>query len=283
MSVNIVQTVLLLGIICVKNMFNMRLLHTGRKTEVKDMWVIRLAVTGLVLGLALLIGVLVHVVTWFVQRKDPGAALKMRSGYVRFALKAVWLATGAKAEVIGTENIPVDRAVLFIGNHRSLLDIVLAGKLIPVPVGFISKIELEKVPLLSLLMRDINCLFLDREDNRQGLKVILRAIELVKGGQSMFIFPEGTRSKQEGKLLPFHAGSFKVATKAKAPIVPVTIVGTGDILDDHFPKIKPAHTVIEFGKPIETASFSRDEIKDLPDRVRNIIMETYERNRKLIR
>jgi 1-acyl-sn-glycerol-3-phosphate acyltransferase len=159
---------------------------------------------------------------------------------------------------------------------------VICGSVIPVPVGFISKIELEKIPLLHMQMKDINCLFLDRSDDRKALKTILKAIELVKGGQSMFIFPEGTRSKEEGKFLPFHAGSFKIATKAKAPIVPVTIVGTGDILEDHFPRIKAAPVVVEFGKPIETAEMGRDEQKELPDRVRNLIIETYERNRKLL-
>ena len=64
--------------------------------------------------------------------------------------------------------------------------------------------------------------------------------------------------------------------------MPVTIVGTGDILEDHFPKIKAAPVVVEFGDPIETASMSRDEQKELPDRVRNLIMETYERNKKLL-
>jgi 1-acyl-sn-glycerol-3-phosphate acyltransferase len=187
-----------------------------------------------------------------------------------------------KTQIIGLENIPTDRAVLFIGNHRSMLDVVICGSVIPVPVGFISKIELEKIPLLHMQMKDINCLFLDRSDDRKALKTILKAIELVKGGQSMFIFPEGTRSKEEGKFLPFHAGSFKIATKAKAPIVPVTIVGTGDILDDHFPRIKAAPVVVEFGKPIETAEMGRDEQKELPDRVRNLIIETYERNRKLL-
>ena len=187
-----------------------------------------------------------------------------------------------KISIIGLENIPTDRAVLFIGNHRSMLDVVICGSVIPVPVGFISKIELEKIPLLHMQMKDINCLFLDRSDDRKALKTILKAIELVKGGQSMFIFPEGTRSKEEGKFLPFHAGSFKIATKAKAPIVPVTIVGTGDILEDHFPRIKAAPVVVEFGKPIETAEMGRDEQKELPDRVRNLIIETYERNRKLL-
>lgn len=246
------------------------------------MWVIRLALTAVALVLVLLFGVLVHAFTWLVGRFDPAASLRMRYGYVRAGLSLVWLVGGGKATVTGTENIPTDRAVLFVGNHRSMLDIVLAARLIPFPVGFISKIELEKIPLLRMQMRDINCLFLDRKDDRKALKTILKAIELIKGGQSMFIFPEGTRSKEEGKLLPFHAGSFKIATKAKAPIVPVTIVGTGDILEDHFPKLKRVPVAIEFGEPIETASLSREEQKELPDRVRDLIAETYVRNARQI-
>lgn len=246
------------------------------------MWIFRLALTAIVLVLVLLIGVIVHVITWVVAKFDPKAALQMRSAYVRAGFTAVRFVAVGKTQVIGLENIPTDRPVLFIGNHRSMLDVVVCGSVIPVPVGFISKIELEKIPLLHMQMKDINCLFLDRSDDRKALKTILKAIELVKGGQSMFIFPEGTRSKEEGKFLPFHAGSFKIATKAKAPIVPVTIVGTGDILEDHFPRIKAAPVVVEFGKPIETAEMGRDEQKELPDRVRNLIIETYERNRKLL-
>lgn len=246
------------------------------------MWVIRLVLTVIVLVLLLLIGLVMHVITWIVGRFDQAACLRMRSGYMRLALKLLWVFGGGKATVIGTENIPTDRAVLFVGNHRSIMDVVLAGHLIPVPVGFISKIELKKIPLLNLMMEDINCLFLDRKDDRQALKVILKAIELIKGGQSMFVFPEGTRSKVEGELLPFHAGSFKIATKPKVPVVPVTITGMGDVLEDHFPKLKRVPVVIEFAPPIETAAMSRDEIRELPDRVRDLIAETYERNRKLI-
>lgn len=246
------------------------------------MWVIRLGLTGIVMGLILVFGLLVHAVTWVIGKFSPETAFRLRTGYVRKALSIVWFVGGGKATVIGTENIPTDRAVVFVGNHRSLLDIVLAGKLIPFPVGFIAKIELKKIPLLSLQMRDINCLFLDRKDNRQALQVVLKAIELVKGGQSMFVFPEGTRSKEEGKILPFHAGSFKIATKAGAPIVPVTIVGMGDVLEDHFPKLKRAPVVIEFGEPIETASMGRNEQKELPDRVRDLIVETYKKDEALI-
>ena len=246
------------------------------------MWIFRLALTAIVLVLVLLIGVIEHVITWAVGKFNPDACLRMRSSYVRLGTKIVWLIAAGKTTVIGKEKIPTDRPVLFIGNHRSMLDVVICLSVIPFPVGFISKIELEKIPLLRMQMRDINCLFLDRKDDRQALKVVLKAIQMVKDGQSMFVFPEGTRSKEEGKILPFHAGTFKIATNAKAPIVPVTIVGMGDVLEDHFPRLKKAPVVIEFGSPIETASMDRNEQKELPDRVRNIIVETYSKNAKLI-
>lgn len=246
------------------------------------MGVIRLAITAIVFGLVLLIGVLVHVVTWVVGRWDPDLCLRMRSGYLHYGTKLIWLVGGGPTKVSGTENIPTDRPVLFVANHRSLLDIVLCLSLIPVPVGFIAKIELEKIPLLRMQMRDINCLFLDRKDNKQGLKVILKAIEQVKGGQSMFVFPEGTRSKEEGTILPFHAGSFKIATKPKVPVVPITIVGMGDILEDHFPHMKRVPVAIRFDEPIETASMGREEIRDLPDRVRGLIVENYARMKQTL-
>ena len=133
-----------------------------------------------------------------------------------------------------------------------------------------------------MIMEEIHCLFLDREDPRQGLKTILTAIDYVKDGISMFIFPEGTRCKVEGTFLPFHAGSFKIATKAKVPVIPVTIVGMGDVFEDHFPRPKRATVVIEFGEPIETADMDRNAQKELPDRVKAIIEETYARNKVLI-
>ena len=196
-------------------------------------------------------------------------------------MKGIWLLAGGRATVIGLENIPEDHPVLFVGNHRSIFDIILAGSLIKYPVGFVAKKELQGTPI-TLIMEEIHCLFLDREDPRQGLKTILTAIDYVKSGISMFIFPEGTRCKVEGTFLPFHAGSFKIATKAKVPIVPVTIVGMGDVFEDHYPRLKWAPVVIEFGKPIETADMDRNAQKDLPDKVKALMEETYKKNSELI-
>ena len=245
------------------------------------MWVIRMIIALLFAALVILIDLPLHVITWLIEKASPGSCTNFRHAYARFGMKGIWLLAGGKATVIGLERVPMDRPVLFVGNHRSIFDIILAGSLITYPVGFVAKKELQGTPI-TLIMEEIHCLFLDREDARQGLKTILTAIDYVKSGISMFIFPEGTRCKVEGEFLPFHAGSFKIATKAKVPVVPVTLVGMGDIFEDHYPRLKRAPVVIEFGEPIETADMDRNAQKELPDKVRDLMMETYHRNSALI-
>lgn len=245
------------------------------------MWVIRALLALIFAAAVILIDLPLHLITWLIEKASPGSCTKFRHGYARFAMKGIWLLAGGRATVLGLENIPEDHPVLFVGNHRSIFDIILAGSLIKYPVGFVAKKELQGTPI-TLIMEEIHCLFLDREDPRQGLKTILTAIDYVKSGISMFIFPEGTRCKVEGTFLPFHAGSFKIATKAKVPIVPVTIVGMGDVFEDHYPRLKWAPVVIEFGKPIETADMDRNAQKDLPDKVKALMEETYKKNSELI-
>ena len=245
------------------------------------MWVIRALIALIFAAAVILIDLPLHLITWLIEKASPGSCTKFRHGYARFAMKGIWLLASGRATVLGLENIPEDHPVLFVGNHRSIFDIILAGSLIKYPVGFVAKKELQGTPI-TLIMEEIHCLFLDREDPRQGLKTILTAIDYVKSGISMFIFPEGTRCKVEGTFLPFHAGSFKIATKAKVPIVPVTIVGMGDVFEDHYPRLKWAPVVIEFGKPIETADMDRNAQKDLPDKVKALMEETYKKNSELI-
>ena len=245
------------------------------------MWVIRALIALIFAAAVILIDLPLHLITWLIEKASPGSCTKFRHGYARFAMKGIWLLAGGRATVIGLENIPEDHPVLFVGNHRSIFDIILAGSLIKHPCGFVANKELQGTPI-TLIMEEIHCLFLDREDPRQGLKTILTAIDYVKSGISMFIFPEGTRCKVEGTFLPFHAGSFKIATKAKVPIVPVTIVGMGDVFEDHYPRLKWAPVVIEFGKPIETADMDRNAQKDLPDKVKALMEETYKKNSELI-
>jgi len=220
--------------------------------------------------------VILQVIGFFLPEKK----LQMVFRYVQFFFRLTWKLTGCPLTISGLENIPDDRAVLFVGNHRSYLDIVAVGCAVPHPIAFVAKDRMEKVPLIRLWMKQIHCLFLNREDIRQGLQVILAAIEEIKNGLSIFIFPEGTRNRGEDALLPFHAGSFKIALKPGAPVVPVVINGTEDLLEPHFPRFVPHPVSVTFLTPILTEGIDRQTAKDVPARTEETIRTEYLRRRK---
>ena len=119
-------------------------------------------------------------------------------------------------------------------------------------------------------MRKLHCLFLDRSSLRAGLDTILKAIEQVKQGISIFIFPEGTRS-QGDEMLPFKEGGMKISEKTGCPVIPVAILGTDNIFENHIPFVRPADVTIYFGEPIYTTQLERAEKKHLGERCRGII------------
>ena len=143
---------------------------------------------------------------------------------------------------------------------------------------------MEHYPLLSNWMRNLYCLFLDREDIKQGLKTILQAADYVKSGISVCIFPEGTRNKNadETEMLPFHDGSFKIAARAKSPIIPIAISNSANIWEANFPKMTPTHVVIEYGKPIIPSELDRDTQRHLGSYTQDIIKEMLIKNKELV-
>lgn len=170
---------------------------------------------------------------------------------VRWIFRIILFLAGVKITVKGKEKLPKDQAVLYVGNHRSYFDILVGYTTVPGLVGFVAKKEMERIPLLSTWMKYVNCLFLDRKNLKEGLKTILQGIEQVKNGISVWIFPEGTRNKQEDilELLPFKEGSLKIAEKSGCPVVPVAMTGTAEVFEMHLPFIRPSRVTIEFGDP----------------------------------
>ena len=240
---------------------------------------IRIILVALFVVLFLILSIPVFFIEWIIGKFNPAlrdiSSLRIVQGAFRIV---IWL-SGVKVTVIGEENIP-DCAVLFVGNHRSYYDIVLTYARCRRLTGFIAKKEMLKIPLLSRCMKFLHCLFLDRSDIKEGLKTILAAIEKVKSGISIAIFPEGTRSTSASELdmLPFHEGSFKIATKTGCPIIPVSISHSSAIFEDHMPFVKATHVVIEYGKPIYPKELSREDQKFLGKRVQETILETLKRN-----
>lgn len=228
----------------------------------------------------LILSIPVFFVEWLIGKKYPALRDKSSLRIVQGAFKVVIFLSGVRLTVIGEERIPKDQAVLFIGNHRSYFDIVLTYARCSGLTGYVAKKEMEKIPLLSRWMKLLHCLFLDREDIRAGLKTILEAIELVKSGVSIMIFPEGPRGKGKNELemLPFHEGSLKIATKSGCPIVPVSINHSSELFEDHLPFVKAVDVTIEYGEPIDPKKLAREEQKQLGKRVQGQILETLKKN-----
>lgn len=208
------------------------------------------------------------------QDKMERESLRIVRKMFRFILRI----SGVKITVKGMENVP-SGPVLYVGNHRSYFDILVGYTTVPELLGFVAKKEMRRYPFLADWMTNVNCLFLDRKNLKEGLRTILEGVEKVKRGVSIWIFPEGTRNRGEDilELLPFKEGSLKIAEKAGCPVVPVAITGTAEIFEKHIPIIRPARVTIEFGQPFIIKELPPEERKFVGAYTRKQIIRMLER------
>ena len=241
---------------------------------------IRLIFVALFLVIFLILSIPVFLIEWLIGKVNPHARDISSLRIVQGAFYVIAFLSGCHVTVKGMENVPKDEAVLYIGNHRSYFDVVLTYARCPGLTSYMAKKEVARVPLLSTWMRFLHCLFLDRKDIKQGLKTILAAIDLIKNGISVCIFPEGTRSTgpEQTELLPFHEGSFKVATKTDCLIVPMAITNTSRMFEDHIPFIRSTDVVIEYGKPFRPSELTKEQKKGIGGYTRGIIQEMVQNN-----
>lgn len=224
---------------------------------------IRTILIALTLFLYLVLLLPVLGIEWIYHKINPEKADYQQLRMVQAAFRLMLKMTGARIQVIGEENVPKDRAVLYVGNHKSYFDILLTYSRVPRLTGYVAKKEMESFPILSIWMKRLHCLFLDRKDIKQGLKTILTGIDLIKNGISVCIFPEGTRNKSNDRLLPFKEGSLKMAEKTGCPIIPFAITNSSKLFEDHMPFVRPCDIIIEYGKPIYPAELPKEEKKFL--------------------
>jgi 1-acyl-sn-glycerol-3-phosphate acyltransferase len=213
---------------------------------------------------------------WYLEKTKGERAAIDYSGKVGedWARYTIHNALGMNVTIKGQENIP-NVPCCYIGNHTSILDIPILIDSVGKCMGFVAKKEMVKAPVLGYWMSKYNCVPLDRENAREAIKVIKKGSENIKKGYSMAIFPEGTRSKN-GELMEFKKGSLKLATMAKAPIVPVTIDGAYRAFEIDR-KFKPIDITITFSEPIYTENLSREEEKSLMEKVRSEIAKNLEK------
>lgn len=180
-----------------------------------------------------------------------------------------------KIEAHGIENIPEKDGFMLFPNHQGMYDMLAIINVIPRPVSVVIKKEAAGVPFLKQVIACIKGYALDREDIRQGMQVIINVSKDVKNGKNFVIFAEGTRSRNGNQLLEFKGGSFKAATKAKAPIVPVALIDSFKPFDTN--SIKPVTVQVHFMEPLyyeEYKDMKTNEIASLvKERIQNKINE----------
>ncbi len=238
---------------------------------------IRTIITVLYLVVYGLVSLVTLPVLAVIGHSDPEKKRRMAFSIITWGLNCVRTLSGAKLKVIGLENVPTDRPVLYAGNHRSFFDIVMGFPLLRYPTTFVAKIELKKVPILHNWLDAVDCQYMDRGDIKQNFRIIMNCIDLVKKGTSVYIFPEGTRSSGD-TLLEFKEGSFRIAQRAHCPIIPVAISNTDDIFENHLPALHPVQTVIEFGKPIYMDQMDPADQRHVGRQVREIIAGMLRKN-----
>ena len=209
------------------------------------------------------------------EEKRDKLVYKVTTTWARILLKVA----GVKVTVHGLENIPNDTNVLYIGNHQGNFDIPIYMSQIPGLKGYVSKIEVKKIPGVRTWMEYMYCVFMDRSSIRKSGEAIIEGIKILKSGHSLVIFPEGTRSKGDN-MGDFKAGSFKLATKSKVPIVPVTMNGSYKIMENSKKKwiVKPSHVNLYIHPAIETANLTKEEQDVLPTKVYEIIKSKLPQN-----
>ena len=148
------------------------------------------------------------------------------------------------------------------------------------PTAYVGKKEIKSIPVMAQWMELMGCVFIDRHNIKEGLKAIIQAIDIVKSGISMFIFPEGTRNRAEDKDIPaeFKEGSLKIAQKADCFIVPVAIKNTESCYELHRPFVKSAVVRVSFLKPFKTENVPEEYKKKPAAYTRMLIAEDLKRS-----
>lgn len=161
---------------------------------------------------------------------------------------------GVRVHTSGLEKIDPSRTYIFMSNHVSNIDPPLLLPLIPVRTSVMAKKELFSYPLLGKTMRIGDLVPVDRGNRDAGIAAVRAAAQVIRRGINMTIYVEGKRSF-DGKLLPFKKGPFYLAVETQVPVVPITIVGTHEVMPKKRFSIKPGKVEVIFHDPIEPKDF----------------------------
>ena len=229
-------------------------------------------VLGIIIGLALAVGHRILFLTFMaVVNNHSKPQKKFNMFYFRCVCSAFMLITRVHAKYVGLENVDFSRTYLVIGNHKSNEDFMYTSiPLKKLKLGYLAKMEVHDSFYGDRFLKQLDGVLLNRSNDKEGAKSIIKVINNIKNGTSMMIFPEGLRTdRSTNKMLEGHAGSYKVAVKTQAPILPISFINTHKIMKNA-PFRKTKVTVI-FHKPIEYEEYKDLSTIQIEEKVRNII------------
>lgn len=210
-------------------------------------------------------------ILWVLDSAGFHAVRPVTGTLVRAWARSLVALLGIRADIEGLERIPKDSSLCYVSNHQGNFDIALILAYLPGCIGFITKSQAAWFPFLNLWIFALGGVFLDRERVSKARRAMDTGIERLKSGAAMAVFPEGTRSR--GPVMgEFHNGSFKLATRSGAVIVPISIQGTYRIWEER-KSIVPASVTLRAGEPIPTRGMDPETKKSLPALVRARIHE----------
>jgi len=196
---------------------------------------------------------------------------------------AIWarlmlMISGTSVEVLGRENLLRGKPQIFMANHQSDFDILITLAYLPGQFRWIAKKELFAVPVFGQAMKSAGYIEIDRQNHEKALQSLELAALRIRQGKSVMTFPEGTRSR-DGEIKTFKQGTFYLAIQSGAPIVPISIIGSGMIMPRRSLKIKPGKIRLVIGKPMDVSGYKLEDRQELIRKVRDMIKENYDHYR----
>lgn len=185
--------------------------------------------------------------------------------------------SGVKLRVIGLENVDKSKNVIFTANHESSFDIPVLFKVLPVPLFFLVKSELKKIPVFGWFVSAVGMVFVDRKNHSNAMLSLQKAGEEIRKGKSIISFPEGTRTR-DGKMKLFKRGSFILALENDIDIIPVGISGSYEVNPPGY-LIKPGVITVIIGSPIQMKAFDVNEPDTLAMHVENKVKDLIEKSK----
>lgn len=224
---------------------------------------------GILLTLVMLIpGLIVLAIDPFKQR--------LVTPMVRFWARSITRLCFLPVRIEGLERLEGVGSAVFVANHQSMMDVFLALGFIPRRLNFLAKKQTLWIPLIGQLMLMLGHIPVDRANPRKSLRSVQKCIEAVDDDRSILIFPEGTRTG-DGEMLPFKSGSLRIPLRTGAPIVPVTILGTFNVMPKKSFAVNPYPVMLHIGEPIDTAGLEQKQWKSFIGGLEDSIRATKDR------